>query len=274
VSGMTRRPRGLPPALLLLAALAGFAFLGPVAHPTDPDAVDLAHTLAPGSAAHPLGTDESGRDVLARLMAGGRVSLVVAAAAALVALGLGTAVGGTAGAAGPGVDAVLARLVDAVMAVPVFFVLLVALTLFGSSLPTLILAIGLTSWMGIARLVRAETLALKQAGHVEAARALGAHGAGLWLRHLLPHLATILAAGASLGVAQAVLVESALSFLGLGIQRPAASWGNMLTGAHTTLYAAPRLAVYPGLLIVATVLGFNGLAERLPRPWRPGSAWS
>src|SRR5439155_17804236 len=188
--------------------------------------------------------------------------------------GLGTAVGGTAGAAGPGVDGVLARLVDAVMAVPVFFVLLVALTLFGSSLPTLILAIGLTSWMGIARLVRAETLALKQAGHVEAARALGAHGAGLWLRHLLPHLATILAAGASLGVAQAVLVESALSFLGLGIQPPAASWGNMLTGAHTTLYTAPRLAVYPGLLIVATVLGFNGLAERLPKPWCPGSAWS
>lgn len=249
----------------LLLLLGVFAFAGPLLHQAHPDVVDLGRTLAGVSVTHPLGTDESGRDVLARLMHGGRVSLVVAAAAAFVALLLGAAVGGVAGFRGGWADALAGRLVDGALAVPAIFLLLVALTLFGSSVPILILVIGLSSWMGIARLVRAETLALREAAHVEAARALGAGGPSVFLRHLLPHLLPTLATGASIGVAHAVLTESAVSFLGLGVQPPAASWGNMLTGAQSTLYTAPRLALYPGVLIVLTALAFNGLAGELRR---------
>jgi peptide/nickel transport system permease protein len=258
------RLRRLVP-LGLLAALLCFAWLGPLLHSTDPDALDLGATLAPASAAHPLGTDESGRDVLARLMAGGQVSLAVGAFASGVALLLGSLVGSLAGWRGGWLEAILMRLTDAAMAVPVLFVALAVLSIYGSRVSLLIGVIGATSWPGIARLVRAEVAALRHADFVHAARAIGSRGDRIVIRHLLPQLLPTLTVAASLGVAYAILTESALSFLGLGVQPPQASWGNMLTGAQASLYTAPRLAIWPGVMILLTALACNGLGESLRR---------
>ena len=260
---MARLRPSLP--ALLLAALLLFAWVGPLLRATDPDALDLAATLAPASAAHPLGTDESGRDILARLMAGGRVSLAVGALASGVALLLGTLIGALAGWRGGRIEALLMRLTDAAMAVPVLFVALALLSLYGSRVALLVGVIGVTSWPTVARLVRAEVAALRQAEYVHAARALGGRGERIVLRHLLPQLVPTLTVAASLGVAYAILTESALSFRGLGVQPPAASWGNMLTGAQASLYTAPRLAIWPGLMILLTTLACNGLGESLRR---------
>jgi peptide/nickel transport system permease protein len=250
---------------LLLVLLVLFAWAGPLLRPTDPDALDLRHTVAPASAAHPLGTDESGRDVLARLMAGGRVSLTVGIVATFVALLLGTLVGAVAGWRGGWVESLLMRGTDAAMAVPPLFVALAVLSIYGSRLWLVVGVIGATSWTGVGRLVRAEVLALREAEFVLAARALGRGGAGIVLRHLLPQLVPTLTVAASVGVAWAILTESALSFLGLGVQPPRASWGNMLTGAQASLYTAPRLAVWPGVMILLTTLACNGLGEALRR---------
>jgi len=248
-------------ALAGLGLLAAFAFLGPLAYPVDPAAIDLSNITAGASPAHPLGTDESGRDVLARLMHGGRVSLVVGVAAGLVALLVGTVIGGIATTGSGWVESVAGRLVDAAMALPAFFILLVTLTLFGGSTGALVLAIGATAWMGIARLVRAEALSLRERDWIVAARALGKSPLSVFARHILPHLVPTLAVAATVGVAHAVLTESALSFLGLGVQPPRPSWGNMLTGAQLNLAQAPWLAVYPGVAIVLTVLACNAVGE-------------
>ena len=181
---------------------------------------------------------------------------------------MGTAVGALATARSRWLSTVTNRLLDAAMAVPAFFILLVTVTLFGGSTTTLVAAIGLTAWMGIARLVRAESLSLRERDYVLVARALGQPPAALFVRHLLPHLVPTLMAAASVGVAQAVLTESALSFLGLGIEPPMASWGNMLTGAQQNLSQAPWLAIYPGVLIVLTVLAANAIGERIQRRGR------
>lgn len=245
-----------------LGVVAAFAFLGPLLYRVDPTVTDLAQTLAPSSPGHPLGTDESGRDVLARLMVGGRVTLLVGVATSLVALVAGTLVGGLAVANRRWVDALAGRLLDAAMAIPSFFVLLVIVTLFGGSIGTLIAAIGATAWVGIARLVRAEALSLREREFVAVARALGAPASAVFRRHVLPHLRPTLAAAAGIGLSQAVLTESALSFLGLGIQPPEPSWGNMLTGAQPALLAAPWLALYPGACIVVAVLSCNAIIEQ------------
>lgn len=262
---MIRAPRPIRRAALGIGVLAAFAFVGPLLYRVDPTLIDLAHTAAAMSAAHPLGTDESGRDVLARLMSGGRVSLVVGLAAGLVALIVGTLVGALAASRPRWLATITSRLLDAAMAVPAFFVLLVIVTLFGAGTATLIAAIGATAWMGIGRLVRAETLSLREREYVTVAAALGESRPRLFLRHVLPHLVPVLTAAASVGVAQAVLTESALSFLGLGVGPPDASWGNMLTGAQQNLGAAPWLAIYPGALIVALVLSCNSLSEAFRR---------
>jgi len=254
--------------LSLLALLLLFAWLGPVVRAVDPDAMDLARTVASSTVAHPFGTDESGRDVLARLMVGGRVSLAVGLFATAAALGVGTLAGALAGWNGGRTDRIVMRITDAAMAVPAFFVALTFLTIFGSSLPMLVTVIAATSWMGIARLVRAEVASLKEREFVMAARALGRTGPAIFARHLLPHLVPTLSVAASVGVAWAILTESALSFLGLGVQPPGASWGNMLTGAQNYLYTAPRLAVWPGLMILLTTLAANGLGEAMRGSWQ------
>ena len=218
-------------ALCALIALFLFSFVGPLVHQVDPEAIDLGNQGGGVSAAHPLGTDESGRDILVRLMHGGRISLAVGTVAVLCSVLVGMTVGGLAGFYLGWTDVLLMRLTDGVLAIPSIFLVLTALTFFGSTVPNIVLVIGLTLWMGLARLVRGEVLAIRQESYVEAARALGAGNRSIILRHILPQLAPTVLVNASLLVATAILTESALSFLGVGVQPPAASWGNMLSGA-------------------------------------------
>ncbi|WP_309571932.1 ABC transporter permease [Deinococcus sp.] len=259
-----RRLRRDPVALLSAATLVLivlFAFVGPVMRPVDPDVLDLSHQLAPSTVAHPLGTDESGRDVLVRLMLGGRISLLVGLFAVLVSVSVGTLVGALAGFYGGWLAGLLMRVTDGILALPAFFLSVLTLTFFGPGLVPLVLVIGLTSWMGLARLVRGEVLKYREEQYVEAARALGGHDGRVLFRHVLPQILPTLIVNASVGISTAILAESALSFLGLGIQPPNASWGNMLSGAQNYFYTAPQLAVYPGVLILVTVLATNLLGD-------------
>jgi peptide/nickel transport system permease protein len=259
---LARDPRAVAVAtVLLLLGLAAAA--GPALYDADPNAIDLTNPGAGPRAAHPLGTDESGRDVLSRLLAGGRVSLAVGLAAVSFSLGIGITLGAVAGLAGRRLDTIVMRFTDAMLSIPTLFLVIAALTFFGSSLLALAVAIGATSWMGLARLVRGELMAIREQPYVEAARALGARRRQLFRRHALPHLLPSVIVNATFGVGTAILTESALSFLGLGVQPPAASWGNMLSNAQSYLYATPWLAMYPGLMILLTVVAVNVLGDAL-----------
>jgi peptide/nickel transport system permease protein len=267
-------------AALLLGLLALLAAMAPLvawALGTSSDAVDLLGRLAPPGLAHPLGTDELGRDVLVRLLYGGRVSLLVGLAGALLAGGLGTAVGLVAGFLGGRTDALLMRLTDAVLALPMLPLLIVlgALDLgklgIGGALASgpwasavrVVVIVALFGWPMAARLVRARTLSVERESYVLAARALGAGPSAIMTRHVLPNVAAPAIVATTLAVGNVILAESVLSFLGLGVQPPLPSWGNMLTGAQDLVMTAPLLAVWPGLLIFVTVLGFNMLGDGL-----------
>ncbi len=260
------RSSGATLAIVTLVVLMVLAVAGPALYRVDPFTMDLSMVGAGPTTMHPLGTDESGRDVLARLLAGGRVSLTVGLLAMLLAVGLGTAIGSVAGFAGGWVDTVLMRFTDAALAVPALFVVILVLTFLGPSVITLLCAIGATSWMGVARVVRGELRVLREQPFVEAAHALGTPRVAIMLRHMLPSILPTVLVAATVGVPSAILTESALSFLGLGVQPPAASWGNMLSGAQTYLTSYPLLALYPGLLILLTVLSVNALGEALRTP--------
>ena len=250
-------------SLVVLVAIHAASILGPAVIPQSPFDVDPLGTLRPSGPGHPLGTDESGRDVLARLLYGGRVSLAVGLVSVLLSVTLGTIVGAVSGYFGGAVDSVLMRLTDGFMALPTFFLLLVILAVFGGSLVSVVVVIGITSWMNLARLVRGEFLRWKAQDFVEAARALGVKDGMIMWRHLLPHTLPSIIVTATLGVAFAILTESAVSYLGLGIQLPIPSWGNMLSNSQNYLWTAPWLAVYPGVMILVTVLGYNFLGNGL-----------
>jgi peptide/nickel transport system permease protein len=269
-TGVQPRRRAMLAAAMVLA-LALAALLGPMVYDTDPNVLDLARAAAPPGEGHPLGTDESGRDVLGRLLAGGRVSLAVGFAAVTCSGLLGLSLGALAGLGGRRVDAVVMRFTDAMMAIPALFLIITTLALFGTNVTGLVFAIGATSWMGLARLVRAELMSIREQNYFEAARALGARPVRVLLRHALPHLLPGVLVNITFGVGTAILMESALSFIGLGIQPPEASWGNMLTNAQTYLYASPWLAVYPGLLILITVVAVNVLGDALRDVAEPAS---
>lgn len=261
------RPLNRDARALIGAVLVGSVLLavvaGPVLYRVDPNLLDLGSAGQRASWAHPLGTDESGRDLLSRLLHGGRVSIAVGVAAMSVSVLLGTIVGGVAGFRRGWSDTVLMRLTDAVLSIPTIFVVITVLTFLGPSIPTLVLVIGATSWMGLARIVRGELLSLRERSFIEAAVALGERPLPLFVKHLLPHLWPAILVNATLGVGTAILTESALSFLGLGVQPPAASWGNMLSGAQSYLFSYPWLAAYPGLLILISVAGVNLLGDAL-----------
>ncbi len=248
-------------ALVALVVVTLFAFVLPFLWTMPPEATDPVHTLAGPTGAHPLGTDELGRDVLSRLAHGGQVTLVVGVAAMLTALLLGVVVGGVAGFYGGWTDTVLMRLTDAMLAIPAFFLVLVVVTVVGSDLFTLILVIGGLSWMSVARVVYGETLRWKVAEFVVAAESIGVPASRILLRHVLPQAIPVLVVSATLGVAYAILTESAVSYLGLGVQPPMPSWGNMLQRAQQYLFTAPVLALWPGVAIVIVVLAFNFLGE-------------
>jgi peptide/nickel transport system permease protein len=247
----------------LVALLAVIAIVGPLLYDADPNALDLARAAQPPGAGHPLGTDESGRDVLGRLLAGGRVSLAVGFAAVACSGLVGLSLGAIAGLGGRRLDSFVMRLTDAMMAVPALFLIITTLALFGTTVTGLVIAIGATSWMGLARLVRAELLAIREQDYVEAARALGTRPLSVLTRHAFPHLLPSVLVNITFGVGTAILMESALSFIGLGIQPPAASWGNMLSNALTYLHASPALAIYPGVMILLTVVSVNVLGDAL-----------
>ena len=271
-------------ALFALAALAAPWIVAALGH--DPAAADLLNRLQPPSWAHPLGTDELGRDLLSRLLYGGRVSLAVGLAAALASAVIGTAFGLVAGYFGGKLDAILMRLTDGVIALPLLplLIVLAAVDLNKLGLPPgiandesvslyrMIAIIALVGWTTVARLVRGATLALRERDFVRAARAVGAGPWRIMLIHILPNAVSPIVVATTLSVGNVILLESVLSFLGLGIQPPAASWGNMLTNAQETIWTAPLLAVYPGLLIFATVIAFNFLGDGLQDALDPRSA--
>ena len=253
--------------LLLLAAAA----LAPVLAPADPASiVTRDRLLPPGSLSRVnpqlhywLGTDNTGRDILSRLLFGGRVSMTVGLITAAISISIGTVVGATAGYYGGAVDNVLMRCVDFLLITPRLPLIIIILTVFPRSLLLLLLLLGLTAWGGVARLVRAEYLSLRTRDFVEAARAQGASDRRIIFRHILPSAMAPLIVNATFQVAGTILLESVLSFLGLGVQPPTASWGNMLFGAQDILAVAPWTSILPGLAISVAVLSFNLLGDGL-----------
>jgi len=241
--------------LFVLSLVAGFIT------PYDPDALDAWHVLLPPSSAHLFGTDELGRDVLTRVIYGARVSLKVGFVAVGISIAIGTVVGLFAGFYGGWMDALLMRVVDIMLCFPTFFLILAVIAMLEPSIWYIMVIIGLTSWMGVARLVRAEVLSLKSRDFVLAARVLGASDRRIIFRHILPNAMSPVLVSATLGVAGAILTESALSFLGIGVQPPTPSWGNILTSGKDYIEFAWWLSLFPGVAILVTVLSYNLVGE-------------
>ena len=260
---MARRNPSLIAGAAIVALLGLAAALGPLLVRIDPLAIDLARVLAPPSRGHWLGCDALGRDMLARVLWGARLSLAVSTTVVIFSLAAGGIVGGAAALAGGYVDAVIMRLVDVVLAFPGFLLAIALAAILGPGLVDLVVALTAMGWTGYARLVRGEVLSLREREYVEAARALGAPSGRLLLRHLLPGLAGPLAVQATFGVGGVIIAEAALSFLGLGARPPAPSWGNMLDSGRAFLLVAPHLTTAPGVAIAASVLGFNLLGDGL-----------
>ena len=259
--------------LLILYAFGGSFFLSEkFANHTD-----TAQHLLPPSATHPFGTDPIGRDVLARSIYGGQISLLIGLTAVTVETILGILVGALAGYYGGVIDSVLMRITEAMLNIPEIFLLIVMAKFFGGKIPeinllgrvysgsvvVIVVIIGLTSWMYLARIVRAEFLSLKENEFILAARATGTKNIEIIFRHILPNSIAPIVVSATLGVANAILAEAYISFLGLGVQPPTATWGNMLDGANNYLDTAPWLWFFPGLLILLTVLSINFLGDGL-----------
>jgi peptide/nickel transport system permease protein len=247
--------------LALVLALFAVALLAHWLAPYDPDLLNLKQVLMAPSPDHLLGTDTLGRDVLSRIIYGARISLLVGFVAVGIATLIGILVGALAGFYGGWVDQLLMRLVDLMLCFPTLFLILAVIAVLGPSIWNVMVVIGVTNWMGVARLVRAEFLSLREREFVAAARSLGASDARLILRHLLPNALVPVMVSATLGVAGAILTESALSFLGLGVQAPTPSWGNILTMGKDNIEIAWWLSVFPGLAILVTVMSYNLLGE-------------
>lgn len=232
-----------------------------VISPYDPENIDLEAILSPPSSTHIMGTDELGRDVFSRMIFGARISLKVGFVAVGIAVFIGTIVGLSAGYFGGIVDTLLMRFVDIMLCFPAFFLILAVIAFLEPSIWNIMIVIGVTGWMGVARLVRAETLALKNRDFVQAAKALGESDIKIMFRHILPNSMAPVLVAATLGVAGAILTESALSFLGIGVQPPTPSWGNILTAGKDNIEFAWWLSLFPGIAILITVLGYNLLGE-------------
>ena len=237
--------------------------------PYDPNALDISSKYLPPSAEHWLGTDGFGRDYFTRALYGGRVSLTVGFAAMAVTVLIGTTIGIFSGYIGGKLDMLLMRFTDIFLALPSMLLMIVLNSFLQPSMTTLILVLSLFSWASVARITRAETMSLKERDFVIASRNLGVGSFQIALRHILPNILGPVTVAASLGVASAILTESSLSFLGLGISVPNASWGSMLDAAQDVVLDRPMMAVYPGLLILLTVLSFNILGDVLRSALEP-----
>lgn len=244
--------------VFLLFAIAVFA---PFISPHDPVEINVENILEPPSVKHLFGTDELGRDVLSRIIWGARISLAVGFVAVGLSTIIGIILGAIAGFYGGWLENVIMRFIDTMLCIPKFFLILAVIAFIGPSIWNIMIVIGLTSWMGVARLVRAEFLSLKEREFVLAARSIGASDFRIIFRHILPNGLASVFVSVILGVAGAVLIESSLSFLGIGIQPPIPSWGNILTAGKDNIEIAWWLSVFPGLAILITVLSYNLLGE-------------
>jgi peptide/nickel transport system permease protein len=246
---------------LIVLVLFAVALFAPYISPYDPGAINIKIVLQEPSAGHPFGTDALGRDVLSRMIWGSRISLLVGFVAVGIASLIGIFLGALAGYYGRWVDNLIMRFVDIMLCFPTFFLILAVVAFLEPSIWNIMIIIGVTGWMGVARLVRAEFLSLKERDFTKAERALGARDFRIIFKHILPNALAPVLVSATLGVAGAILTESALSFLGIGVQPPTPSWGNILTAGKDNIEIAWWLSLYPGLAILITVLGYNLLGE-------------
>jgi peptide/nickel transport system permease protein len=247
--------------IVVVAVLAAIA--GPFVWPYDPSMQELARRLEAPTLAHPLGLDELGRDILARLLQGARISLMVGTAVVSVSSVVGMVLGSMAGYFGGRVDDVISRAIDVLMAFPGILLAIALVAVLGPSLVNVVLALSIIGWVGYARLVRGQALRAREFEFVQAARACGASSARIVIRHVLPTAIPAVVVQATLGMAGAIIAEAALSFLGLGVQPPTPSWGTMLDAGRAHLFDAPHLTIFPGLAIATLVLGFNFLGDGL-----------
>lgn len=258
--------------LLIITVIFLLAILAPWLAPYDPDAINVKAILLSPSSINWMGTDGLGRDVFSRMLYGGRISLLVGFVAVGISTIIGMILGALAGFYRGWVDTIVMRIVDVMLSIPSFFLILAVIAFLTPSIWNVMIVIGFTSWMSVTRLVRAEFLSLANREFILASRSLGAKDFRLIFLHLLPNSLTPVIVSAVLGVASAVLLESGLSFLGLGVQAPQASWGNILTDAKEYLQFAWWLSVFPGLAIFLTVLGYNLLGEGLRDALDPRSS--
>lgn len=249
--------------LIILIPMFFCAVFAPLIAPHDPIEPDIKKILSGPSFSHPFGTDTLGRDVFSRVLYGTRISLLVGFVSVGIAILIGLIVGSISGYFGGFVDEIIMRFVDLMMCFPTFFLILAVIAILEPSIWNIMIVIGLTSWMGTARLVRAEILSIKSKEYVLAAKAQGFGPLRIIFRHVLPNAVTPVYVVATLGIGGAILTESALSFLGIGVQPPTPSWGNILTQAKDNIEVAWWLSVYPGLAIFLTVMGYNLLGEGL-----------
>lgn len=253
---------------LLLVIIAVASILAPLS-PYDPDVYDLTNKLAMPSKEHLFGTDELGRDYFTRALYGGRVSLMVGICSMLVSVTLGVVIGTVSGYLGGVVDMLLMRFLDILMSVPTFLLIIIINAYVKPGLTTMVFIIAIFAWMGVARIVRAETLSLKQRDFVLAAKNLGASDMSIIFRHIIPNMSSAIIVAATLSIARAIITESSLSFLGFGVRLPISSWGSMLQSAQKQILYNPMLAIFPGVLILITVLSFNVLGDVLRNALEP-----
>jgi peptide/nickel transport system permease protein len=246
-------------AIILLLLIV--SLLAPWLAPYDPGQIELNNVLASPSMKHLFGTDQLGRDVLSRMIWGAKISLMVGFVATGIAIIIGTILGAVSGYYGSWVDSMIMRFVDIMLCFPTFFLILAVIAFLGPSIWNIMIIIGLTSWMGVTRLVRADFISLRERDFVQAARAIGASDMRIIFLHILPNSMASILVTATLGIAGAILIESALSFLGIGVQPPIPSWGNILTAGKDYIDIAWWLSLYPGLAILITVVGYNLLGE-------------
>lgn len=260
-----RRDRLAMTGLAIVVLLYLIALLAPLIAPYDPIAQEaIAQTrYLPPSVAHPLGTDQFGRDVLSRILYGARISLSIAFVAVAIAVVIGTLLGAVAGYMGGKVDAAIMRFTDVVLAFPRLVLLILIVAIFSPSITLIILVLGLTQWPGTARIVRGEVLSLRERDFIAAAEVLGMSRARIILRHLIPNVLAPVIVAATLGIGNTIVLEAGLSFLGLGVAPPTPTWGNMVADGRETLIGAWWVATFPGLTIVVTVLAFNLLGDGL-----------
>lgn len=243
--------------LILILCASALASISPY----DPDAMNVQEKLVSPSFSHPFGTDTYGRDYFTRALYGGRISLAVGIMAAVCAVAVGTVIGTFSGYMGGWIDAVIMRLTDCFMALPSFLLMIVLNAIITPGVPTLIFVISFFSWPSMARIARAKTMSIKERDYVTAARSLGASATQIIFRHIVPNMIGEIVVTLSLVVASAILTEASLSYLGLGVQLPMSSWGSMLQDAQSSFLTRPSLSIYPGLLILLTVLSFNILGN-------------